>query len=206
MIAQQPGSVLLHLLLHAQRRIDRAARVILARDRRAEQGEDAIAQRLRDIALVAVHRVHHQPQGWVDQLARPFRVHAVEQGHRTLDVGEQRGNDLAFVGMLCELRGVGMAKTFGQMAGHLGVRHAARAGVANLARGQAGCGRSGVARGRRRVKAGSAFAAELAGHRIAGLAAGADPFQALAAFLAKTRIRKVLTLATCAEHVLASKV
>ena len=39
----QPIRVALEILLHPQRRIQRALRMILVGDRRAEQGEDAVA-------------------------------------------------------------------------------------------------------------------------------------------------------------------
>ena len=45
--------------LQAQRRIERALRMVLVRHRRAEQGEDAVAGRLHDVAVVAMGRVDH---------------------------------------------------------------------------------------------------------------------------------------------------
>src|SRR5579864_8340064 len=39
-----------HLLLYPQRRIQRALRMVLMRDRRAEQGEDAVAGGLHDVS------------------------------------------------------------------------------------------------------------------------------------------------------------
>ena len=65
-----------------------ALRMILMRDRSAEQREDAIPGRLRHIALVAMHRVHHQLERGIDQAARLLRVEVLDQLHRTLDVGE----------------------------------------------------------------------------------------------------------------------
>jgi hypothetical protein len=50
------------LLLHPKRRVKRALRMILVRDRRAEQGEDAISGGLYDIAVVAMGGVDHERQ------------------------------------------------------------------------------------------------------------------------------------------------
>jgi hypothetical protein len=48
--------------------------MILMSERRAEEREDAIPGRLRHIALVAMHRVHHQLERGIDQAARFLRV------------------------------------------------------------------------------------------------------------------------------------
>jgi hypothetical protein len=69
--------------------------MILMRERSAEQREDAIPGRLRDIALVAMHRIHHQLERGIDQAAPFLRVKVLDQFHRSLDVGEQRGDGLA---------------------------------------------------------------------------------------------------------------
>jgi hypothetical protein len=57
-------------------------------DGRAEQGEDAVAGRLHDVAVVAVHRVDHQLQRRIDDRSRLLGVEVLHQLHRTLDVGE----------------------------------------------------------------------------------------------------------------------
>ena len=64
----------MQLLLHPQRRIERALRMILVRDRRAEQREDAVAGRLHDVTVVAMHGVDHQLERRIDDRARLFRV------------------------------------------------------------------------------------------------------------------------------------
>src|SRR5882762_2413071 len=46
------------------------------------------------IAFVAVHGVHHEAQGRINQVARCLRVEVFEEGHRPLDVGEQGGDGL----------------------------------------------------------------------------------------------------------------
>ena len=42
-----------------------------------------------------MHRVHHQLERRIDQAARVLRVEVLDQLHRALDVGEQRGHVLA---------------------------------------------------------------------------------------------------------------
>jgi hypothetical protein len=49
-----------YFVLHAQRRVERALRMVLVGGRRAEQREDAVAGRLHHIAVVAPHRVDHE--------------------------------------------------------------------------------------------------------------------------------------------------
>ena len=75
--------------------MERTLRVVLVRDRRAEQREDAVAGRLHDVPVVAMDRVDHQLQRRIDNRARLFRVEVAHQFGRTLDVGEQRGDGLA---------------------------------------------------------------------------------------------------------------
>ena len=87
--------VSLELLLHAERRIECALRMVLVRDRRAEQREDAVAGGLCDVTAVAMDRVHHQLERGIDNRARLLGVEVLDQLHRTLDVGEQRGDGLA---------------------------------------------------------------------------------------------------------------
>ena len=69
--------------------------MVLMRDRRAEQREDAVAGRLRDVAAIAMHRRHHQLQHRVDDRARLLGIEVAHQLGRALDVGEQRGDRLA---------------------------------------------------------------------------------------------------------------
>ena len=83
------------LLLHPQRGVKRALRMVLVRDRRAEQREDPVAGGLHDVAVVAMHRVDHQLQRRIDDRARFFGVEVLLQLGRALDVGEQRRDRLA---------------------------------------------------------------------------------------------------------------
>ena len=61
-LGQHFGRIAFQLFLHAQRRIERPLRMVLMGDRRAEQREDAVAGRLHDVAVIAMHRVDHQLQ------------------------------------------------------------------------------------------------------------------------------------------------
>ena len=87
--------VALDRLLHAQRRVAGAHRVVLVGERRAEQRHDAVAHHLVDGALVAVHRLHHAFEHRIEELARLLRVAVGEQLHRALEVGEQHRDLLA---------------------------------------------------------------------------------------------------------------
>ena len=81
--------------------------MVLVRDGRAEQREDAIAGGLHDVAVVAANRVDHQLERWIDNRARLFRIEILLKLSRSLDVGEQCGDRLALaVGGECFKRGV----------------------------------------------------------------------------------------------------
>ena len=69
--------------------------MVLVRDRRAEQREDAVAGALHDVAVVAAHRVDHQLERRVDNRARFFGIEILFELGRALDVREQRGDRLA---------------------------------------------------------------------------------------------------------------
>jgi len=51
---------------------------------------------LRDVAAVAMHRRHHKLQHRVDDLTRLLGIEIAHQLGRAFDVGEQRGDRLAF--------------------------------------------------------------------------------------------------------------
>ena len=76
-------------------RVNCPLRMVLMRDRRTEQREDAVAGRLHDVAVVAMDRIDHQLQRRIDNRARLFGIEVAHQFGRTLDVGEQRGDRLA---------------------------------------------------------------------------------------------------------------
>ena len=69
--------------------------MVLVRNRRAEQCEDAVAGGLHDVSAITMDRVDHQLKRWIDDLPRLFRVEVLHQFHRTLDISEQRGHRLA---------------------------------------------------------------------------------------------------------------
>ena len=75
----QPLAILRDRLLHAQGCVQGALGVVFVGDRRAKQREDAIAQRLRHIALVAMHRLHHEPQSGIDNVPGFFGVEIFQQ-------------------------------------------------------------------------------------------------------------------------------
>ena len=83
-------------LLHLEGSIERALRMVLVSDRRAEQREDAVAGRLHHVALVAAHRLDHDAERRVNDVARLLRVEVFHQLRRALEVGEQRRHRLAF--------------------------------------------------------------------------------------------------------------
>ena len=87
--------VALHRLLHAQRRVAGARRVVLEGERRAEEGHDAVAHHLVHRALVAVNGVHHQLEHGIEELAGLLGVAVGQQLHRALHVGEENGHLLA---------------------------------------------------------------------------------------------------------------
>src|SRR5216683_4888597 len=68
----EPLRTLPQCLLHAQRRIERALRMVLVGGRRPEHREDPITSGLHDVAVVAAHRVNHNSERRVDNRARLF--------------------------------------------------------------------------------------------------------------------------------------
>jgi len=94
-IGDQLRGVQAHLLLHAQRGIERALGMVLMGNRRPEQREDAVAGGLDDVAVIAAHRIDHQPQRRIDNRARLLGVELRHQLGRALDIGEQRRDHFA---------------------------------------------------------------------------------------------------------------
>ena len=87
--------VLLHALLHPERRVARPHRVILVGEGRAEEGHDPVAHHLVHGALVAVDGLHHVLEHGIEELARLLGIAVGEQLHRALEVGEEHGDLLA---------------------------------------------------------------------------------------------------------------
>ena len=183
-------------LLHAQGRIEGALGVVFVGNRGAKQREDAVAQRLRHIALVAVHRFHHEPQSGIDNVPSFFRVEVFQQRHRPLDVGKQRrdGLTLAVRGAACCQSLLLGENALGQMAG----------GVGNGAGGW--CVWSTGCRCRRRycrvgcAQALAAGPAKAPARSDRGAALRAAGFQAGTALFAELVLGWVVTLAVGAVH------
>ena len=91
----QTVGIAMQFLLHRQRRMKCALRMVFMGDGRAEQGEDAVTGRLRNVAAVAMYRLHHKLQHRIDDRARLFGIEIAHQLGRALDVGEQRRDGLA---------------------------------------------------------------------------------------------------------------
>ena len=87
--------VALHRVLHPQRSVARADRVILVGQRRAEERHDAVAHDLVDRALVAVDSLHHAFEHGIEELPRLLGVAVGQQFHGALEVGEQHRDLLA---------------------------------------------------------------------------------------------------------------
>jgi hypothetical protein len=75
--------------------------MVLVRDGRAEQGENPVAGRLRNITAIAMHRRYHKLQNRVDDRARFLGIEIAHQLRRALDVREQRSDCLALA-LECE--------------------------------------------------------------------------------------------------------
>ena len=60
--------------LHVEGRVARAHRVILVGQGRAEERHDPVAHHLVDRALIAMDRLHHPFEHWVEELARLLGV------------------------------------------------------------------------------------------------------------------------------------
>jgi hypothetical protein len=70
--------------------------VILVGNGGAKQGHNAIAEHLVHRALEAVHGVHHQAQGGVQELLGGFGIQALNELGGVLDVGKEDGDLFAF--------------------------------------------------------------------------------------------------------------
>ena len=88
--------VLLDRVLHPERRVASAHRMVLMCERSTEQGHDAVAHHLVHGALVTVDRLYHPLEHGIKKLSRFFRVPVDQQLHRALHVGEQNRDLLAF--------------------------------------------------------------------------------------------------------------
>jgi hypothetical protein len=82
-------------LLHPEGGVAGPHRVVLERQRRPEQGHDAVAEDLVDGPLVAVDGVHHELEDGVEERPGLLGIEVGEQLQRALDVGEEHGDLLA---------------------------------------------------------------------------------------------------------------
>ena len=82
-------------VLHAQRRVAGAHRMILVRQRRAEERHDAVTHHLIHRALVSMDGVHHPLEDWIEELAGVLGVSLGEQLHGAFQIGEEHGHLLA---------------------------------------------------------------------------------------------------------------
>jgi hypothetical protein len=87
---------LAQLALHAERGKAGAHRMVLVRHRRAEQGQDAVAQPTADHAFVAIDQAHHDLQRRLQAVHRRLRIEPLDGRGRALEIGEQHGDPLAF--------------------------------------------------------------------------------------------------------------
>ncbi len=87
-------------LLHPERGVARADRVVLLGDGRAEQRHDPIAQHLGHGALPAAHRLDHVLDDLVEERRGLLGVVARQHRHRRGDVGEEDADVLALPGQI----------------------------------------------------------------------------------------------------------
>jgi len=104
------------LVARMQRRVAGALRVVLVRDRRAEEGHDAVAGVLVHRPLEAVHAVGKDLEEAIEDGVPLLRIELFRQLHRALHVGEEDGHllALAFEGRL------GLEDFVGQVLGCVG--------------------------------------------------------------------------------------
>ena len=95
-LATQAVAVAPNLILETERRIEGALRMILVRDRRAKEREDAVPRRLHDMAVIAAYGVDHELQGRIDDGAGFLRVEILLEPSGVDDVDEKRCDELPF--------------------------------------------------------------------------------------------------------------
>ena len=85
--------------LHSQRRPHRAFGVVLVGDRRAEQGEDAVAEDLVDPPAERRDVVDEQLEARVDQPLDGFGIAVLGQRGEPDEIGEQHRRDASLFGL-----------------------------------------------------------------------------------------------------------
>src|SRR5215469_1650041 len=73
-VRSQLVTVAAQILLHSERREQRALRMVLMGDWCAEQRENSVAGALDDVTVVAAHRVDHQLERGIDNRASFFWI------------------------------------------------------------------------------------------------------------------------------------
>src|SRR3989442_10087133 len=68
--------------------------MIFVGDGRAKEGKDTVAQRLGHIALIAMHRLHHELEGRVNDAASVFGIEIFDEGSGVFDVGKESSDGL----------------------------------------------------------------------------------------------------------------
>ena len=82
-------------LLHGERGVAGAHRMVLVGERGSEESHDAVAHDLIHRALKAMDRVHHSLEYRVEDSPRLFGIPVRQELHRALHVGEEDGDLLA---------------------------------------------------------------------------------------------------------------
>ena len=156
--------------------------MVFVGDRGAKQGHDAVAQHLVDGALEAMHGVHHDVQGWVQEPPGLFRVKTLDQLRRAFDVGEEDRDlfALAFQSM------AGCENLLGEIPGRIGLG--------------SGKGLCGLYRGGSGVQTLSALGAEFCRWRHCKATGRAGHLQPLATLLAEPGRGTIVMLAMRTLH------
>src|SRR6266571_893163 len=82
---------------------------------RAEQGEDAVAGGLHDIATITVDRLDHQLERRIDNRTGLFRVEFLHQFGGALEIGEECRDSLALALDSFRVRGNGAKANVGYL-------------------------------------------------------------------------------------------
>jgi hypothetical protein len=111
-------------LLHAQRRVAGAHSMVFMGQWRAEERHNAIAHDLVDGPFIAMHRLDHALENWIEDLPCLFGVAIGQQLRGAFEVGEEHRHLLA----LAFERGPGLQDLLGEMVGNVGRRCPSRVG------------------------------------------------------------------------------
>src|SRR5437870_11286843 len=96
LLEAEPARVAADLLDETERRVAGPARVVLVRDRRAEERHYAVAGELGDGALEAMHALGEEGSEALHDVVEHFRIGLLGEVHRSLHVGEEDRHLLAF--------------------------------------------------------------------------------------------------------------